>query len=234
LTPDLIYRVVGAPRAAKFRSAEQYLDVAFTEHVNRGFPVTSQLLLASKRANRAAKRNRGPGKQAAALPLSRLGDLQQVDPFHSRGPAYPGRATRIASWRLLREIEAASAKPKHIRFEDELVHWNLPNSKTDLQALGCQQTHSCCCESDRNPICPVCDIRDQVHWVRSTFQCLGDEAPLFPTLTGAIAHKVGFAATFTGCAAYLGPPIKASNGAPLYTGHTGRATGAQHLACMGV
>jgi hypothetical protein len=101
LTPDLIYRVVGAPRAAKFRSAEQYLDVAFTEHVNRGFPVTSQLLLASKRANRAAKRNRGPGKQAAALPLSRLGDLQQVDPFHSRGPAYPGRATRIASWRLL-------------------------------------------------------------------------------------------------------------------------------------
>jgi hypothetical protein len=84
--------------------------------------VTFQLLLARKRANRAAKRNRGPGKHAAALPLSRLGDLQQVDPSHSRGPAYPGRATRIASWWLLREIEAAGAKLKHIRFQGKLVH----------------------------------------------------------------------------------------------------------------
>jgi hypothetical protein len=40
LTPDLIYRVVVVLRAAEFRSAEQYRDVAFTEHVNRGFPVT--------------------------------------------------------------------------------------------------------------------------------------------------------------------------------------------------
>ena len=38
LTPDLIYQVVGVLRAAEFRSAEQYLDVAFAEHVNRGSP----------------------------------------------------------------------------------------------------------------------------------------------------------------------------------------------------
>jgi hypothetical protein len=150
-------------------------------------------------------------------------------------PCHPGRATLCASWWLTREIEAASAKIKHVSISPErLVSWTLPNSKTDLQALGSTRSHACSCRDAQDPICPACNLIAQVEWVRSSFPELEGNAPLFPTKEGGAPSKQGFADTFQWCASSLGLPTQGPTGARLFTGHSARVSGAQHLAKLNV
>ena len=123
LSIDLVTTVMGILKRAGYRSADAYLDVAFQIFVDRGFEPSSALLAFKRRSTRAARRNLGPAKQAQSLPLAKLGCLSAETPAAKGGPACPGRATRLASWWLFREIEAASAKVKHVvvNTEEKLV-----------------------------------------------------------------------------------------------------------------
>ena len=148
VTPEMIFLVMGALDGAGYRSAELYLDAARQKHITSGYQWSQQLALATRKATRACKRGRGPAKQAQPLPLAKLPEAsQQKAPAHPQGPQFPVRSTLVISWWLLREIEASSAEISHISedTENQLIHWRLPSSKADWQALGATRSHSCCC-----------------------------------------------------------------------------------------
>ena len=229
VTPDLIFTVMGALEAGGYRSTELYLDAARQQHINRGYDWTQQLALSAKRATRACKRGRGPSKQAQPLPLEKVPSVpQQAKAVHPGGPLYPARATVLVSWWLLREIEASNAEISHIAIDPEnrLAHWRLPHSKTDWVALGATRTHACSCRSSSaiDSICPFHSMVAQLEFAKT-------RGPyLFPTDAGGQPVKAGWVATFEWVALHLNEPLTTATGASRFTGHTGRATGAVHLA----
>ena len=230
LTVEAIYKVSGVLKASGYRSVANYLDAAKGEHLDLGFPWTTVLARAYKRAIRSAKRNLGPAKQAQPIPLVSLAAFK-VQVSESPGtPMFPGRACLLASWWLLREIEASHAKLSHVKLHVSSMEavFTLPNSKTDFQALGTTRSHSCSCSSTGSDLCPFHQISHQVNWASAMAENEGRW--LFPTATGERATKKGWQAVFTAAAAAAGLPIISQNGAALYTGHTARASGACHLA----
>ncbi|CAE7838251.1 unnamed protein product [Symbiodinium sp. CCMP2592] len=229
LTPDGMYIVMGGLKEAGYRSAMQYLDLAKQEHVQKGHPWTDQLALAYRVCSRSCKRGLGPAKQAAALPLDKLAGLDQSRCQVPSGPARPVTSTIVASWWLLRELEASRAKVRHITldFGAKVAAWLLPSSKTDVAALGATRKHSCSCAVLHPDLCPF-------HTLASLVQGKQPEDPVFVDLDGCPPSKHGWADTFQRIAALLGLPLCHHNGARAFTGHTARATGAQFLAFKGI
>lgn len=231
LTPDVIYVIMGAMKIAGYRSAELYLDSAKGEHVARGGAWTDQLVQARRAAIRSCRRHLGHPRQAKGLPLTELGAFTGEAPLAPGGPMYPGAATILASWWLLREIEASAALCAHVQVDThaQRVSWTLPCTKTDQQALGAVRTHSCSCEFSDPAICPY-----HVMVRHLATRPAGPATPLFQALDGAPPTKAGWADTFQALAQRLGLPVAHANGARAYTGHSARATGAMHLASTNV
>lgn len=144
------------------------------------------------------------------------------------------RACLLASWWLLREIEASHAQIKHIEFHHDTLTamWLLPNSKSDPQALGTERAHSCSCGQGAAGGCPYHAAKAQVDAVVRRFG--PRTTSLFPTETGMAPTKAGWNGTFQALAARYGLATHHASGAPRYTGHTARASGAQHLAARGI
>lgn len=230
VTPEMIFLVMGALDGAGYRSAELYLDAARQKHITSGYQWSQQLALATRKATRACKRGRGPAKQAQPLPLAKLPEAsQQKAPAHPQGPQFPVRSTLVISWWLLREIEASSAEISHISedTENQLIHWRLPSSKADWQALGATRSHSCCCiDGMVDHKCPYHALSAQLEFA-SSFK---NPRWLFPTWEGLQPTKIGWVATFEWLAQQLGEPLETPTGARRFTGHSARATGAVHLA----
>ena len=134
LEPDRIFEVMGALKLAGFRSAQLYLDTAKSQHIAAGYGWTSQLQQAYRAAVRSCNRNLGNPKQAAPLPLAELASLQGEEPLARSGPKWPARSALLASWWLLREIEASNSIRGHITVheEDKKIDWRLPNSKKPI------------------------------------------------------------------------------------------------------
>ena len=229
LTPQLIFTVTGALDKAGYRSTEQYLETARQAHISAGHAWTQQLNLAAKQAKRACQRGRGPAKQAQPLPMKELAALQHTEPAVAPGgPAFPVRATLLASWWLLREIEASYANVSHVTVDDStgLIHWKLPSSKADWKALGAVRTHMCTCsEKSKDRLCPFHLMSAQVEWCkRHGF------LHLLPQPDGSTSTKAGWADTFEHLGKQLKLPILTDTGLRRFTGHSARATGAIHLA----
>ena len=156
LTPDGMYVIMGGMKEAGYRSAMQYLDLAKQEHIQRGHPWTAQHMLAYKVCARSCRRGLGPAKQASALPLDKLATLDQASCSVSSGPVPAVTSTIVASWWLLREIEASRARVRHVTldFGTRTAAWLLPSSKTDVLALGAVRKHSCSCTVLPPALCP--------------------------------------------------------------------------------
>ena len=229
LTPDGMYVIMGAMKEAGYRSAMQYLDLAKQEHIQRGHPWTAQHVLAYKVCARSCRRGLGPTKQASALPLDKLATLDQASCSVSLGPVPAVTSTIVASWWLLREIEASRARVRHVTldFGTKTAAWLLPSSKTDVVALGAVRKHSCSCTVLPPALCPF-------HALASLIHGKSPEDPVFCDAEGRPPSKSGWADTFQGIAAALGLPLVLQNGARAYTGHSARATGAQFLATRGI
>ena len=229
LTPDGIYSVMGAFKAAGYRSAMQYLDLAKQEHIHRGHAWSEQLALAYRVCSRSCKRALGPSKQASALPMDKVPTVAWDEAMVTNGPRDPVTATIVASWWLLREIEASHARIQHLTFDHEskTVAWLLPSSKTDVAALGATRKHACSCEVLSPQLCPY-------HSVLRLMGSRGPLEPVFVDINGAPPSKAGWADTFQAIARALGIPVCLANGARAFTGHSARATGAQYLAARGV
>ena len=82
LTPDLVATVMGVMKAANYRSAKAYLEVAKRLHIERGGIWSASLHLAYKQAKRSCDRNLGPGQQAQALDLSLLAAFPRDQSVH--------------------------------------------------------------------------------------------------------------------------------------------------------
>ena len=242
-----IYTVMGLLRRAGYRSASQYLHVAKQRHISNGGKISPRSSLACARCERAAKRGRGPSKQAQPLPLERFSELPGDNvPLVSGGFTNPRRAVVSASWRLLRETELAHRKVRDVRFYTTTdgvleVESHLSVTKTDPTALGCYRTHRCTCGStseDAQDCCPCCcDIR-QLEWIRTQHPDMDEEARsdliLYPDAHGNIVSKQAAIGSFEQVATLLELPLKSHNGARKYTGHCMRVTGAVFLAKSGV
>ncbi|CAE7389519.1 unnamed protein product [Symbiodinium natans] len=198
LTPDGIYSVMGAFKAAGYRSAMQYLDLAKQEHIHRGHAWSEQLALAYRVCSRSCKRALGPSKQASALPMDKVPTVTRDEAMVTNGPRDPGTATIVASWWLLREIEASHARIQHLTFDHEskTVAWLLPSSKTDVAALGATRKHACSCEVLSPQLCPY-------HSVLRLVGSRGPLEPVFVDINGAPPSKAGWADT----ARALGVPV---------------------------
>ncbi|CAE7849420.1 unnamed protein product [Symbiodinium microadriaticum] len=224
-----MYVIMGAMKEAGYRSAMQYLDLAKQEHIQRGHPWTAQHVLAYKVCARSCRRGLGPAKQASALPLDKLATLDQASCSVSLGPVPAVTSTIVASWWLLREIEASRARVRHVTldFGTKTAAWLLPSSKTDVMALGAVRKHSCSCTVLPPALCPFHALASLIHG-----KC--PEDPVFCDAEGRPPSKSGWADTFQDIAAALGLPLVLQNGARAYTGHSARATGAQFLATRGI
>lgn len=231
LEPDRIFEVMGALKLAGFRSAQLYLDTAKSQHIAAGYGWTSQLQQAYRAAVRSCNRNLGNPKQAAPLPLAELASLQGEEPLARSGPKWPARSALLASWWLLREIEASNSIRGHITVheEDKKIDWRLPNSKTDWRALGATRSHTCSCELAPVAQCPYHNMVDHLAGLGKD-----PSTPIFPAADGNPASKTGWADTFEELGKILKLPCTYPNGARCFTGHTARASGAVHLAASQV
>ena len=118
---------------------------------------SEQLAQARRLTIRSSRRGLGHPKQAGGLPLASLWDwANQQELLAAEGPTWPARATLLASWWLLREIEASRARKSHICQDvaEFRITWRLPSSKTDQAALGAYRSHRCSCEFAPSSICP--------------------------------------------------------------------------------
>ena len=182
------------------------------------------LALAYRRAKRACPRGRGPAKQVHATPTPGSGRSAQLG-LCADGPLWPGRATILASWWLLREKEASAALVTHLTVE-QLVHWRLPSSKADWKALGATRTHSCSCTHGAEAgLCPFHAMKLQIRFASA----IGSSV-IFPASSGGPPSKAGWANTFEELARRLGLDTHSPSGLRLFTGHSARASGAVHLA----
>ena len=234
LTPQLIYTITGVLKAAEYRSTANYLCAAKRAHIEAGHPWSPLLDHCVSKAIRSARRNIGQPRQAEALPISIMANLTGSQPLAQGGPLHPGRACLLASWWLLREIEASHAKLNHVKVvrDSRSIEWTLPNSKTDHMALGTTRAHSCACQSMPPECCPYHAM--VAHLEFATDFASNSELWLFPTAEGGKATKDGWAQTFMGLATLNDIPAMSSTGAPRFSGHTARASGAQHLARHGI
>eukprot|EP00435_Cladocopium_sp_Y103_P048501 s1115_g14.t1 len=146
------------------------------------------------------------------------------------GPVWPARAMLLAAWWLLREIEASRAKKKHISIceREKRATWRLPSSKTDQAALGAECSHTCNCSFSAPTLCPYHLMIQHMAVVQH------DEDFLFQDDLGDKTTKHGWTATFQSLAKLLDLQIYNSIGAPLFTGHSARVTGARHLAAANI
>lgn len=156
LRPEMVYEVMGALKLAGFRSAQLYLDTAKAQHVSLGHTWSDQLQQCYRAAVRSCLRNIGSPKQASPLPLAELTALGGSEAVVNNGPIWPARSALLASWWLLREIEASHAVREHIEVDEgnRRISWRLPSSKTDWKALGATRCHSCSCEFAPPEQCP--------------------------------------------------------------------------------
>ena len=231
LEPEMIYKVMGSLKLANFRSAQLYLDTAKAQHIAAGHSWSEQLKQSYRASVRSCQRNLGQPKQAAPLPISELAKLPNDMESPNGGPSWPARSALLCSWWLLREIEASHAVRAHITVDDKkkLVSWRLPSSKTDFRALGATRNHSCSCEFSPPEQCPY-------HRMVEHLLAIGvdDDSPVFPAMEGSPATKQGWADTFEMLGTKLELPTTYPNGARCFTGHTGRASGAVHLAASNI
>ena len=106
------------------------------------------------------------------------------------------------------------------------ISWLIGGYRTDWVALGATRTHACSCTSPTtiDSLCPFHAMVSQLEFAKTKGSFL------FPTGRGEQPSKQGWVATFEWVATHLGEPLETPTGASRFTGHSGRATGAVHLA----
>ena len=246
LTEDKILRISALFKASGYKSFENYMGRAKGEHISLG-PLaggdwTPSLDRAAKDATRSVLRGVGRVRQSTPLdpiPVHRLN--VPSTPFSPNGPLSPSDFAIAGTLFLLREIELSAAQVGHVTFplpEHSAVTWLLPSSKTDPRAVGVSRTLDCMCDiSEMGGICPVTILQRQRDVASTLAESLGRDAssfPLFPDAAGNEITKAAAVSTIFELARRAGFRTHASNGSPLYGGHSLRTGGAALFASLGV
>ena len=196
-----------------------------------------------RRISRAAARGRGLARQAGELPFLRLCELPDTEaPLVAGGPCHPRRLAIIASWWLLREVEIANLTLACVSFTATSASVHLPTSSSDTSGQGTTRALGCACASSVAALCPYHSLHAQASWAMAradettvVSQCHKVVSfPLFPDRGTTSASKKLTCDTVMAIAGALGLPLHTQTGAPRYSGHSFRATGAMYLAASGI
>jgi integrase len=232
--PELLYTVGGALWKANYRSIDSYMGVARQEMLLQHGTIPEALTIHFRRISRAAARGRGPAKQASEIPFLRLQEVPTSEqPLCPLGPCWPQRFAVTSSWWMLREIEASNLTLSCIEFKESEVSILLPASKTDATGRGTNRTLCCTCSTTPSSLCPFHILEAQWAWASSK-RGAGAASPLFPATTGESPSKKAVVDTIVAMARHLGLAEFAQSGAPRFTGHSFRVTGAMWLAASGI
>ncbi len=236
LSPDSVRCVMASLKLGRYRSAPNLMSRAKQEHIALGFEWDAFLDQCAARCLRSVARGIGPARQSAVYDLERVATTDFWLPVVDAGPLGISCCLVVGPFFMLRELEAASAKLGHVVFTSAppQVHWELPTSKTDLQALGVARTWGCVCEGP-NVLCPVCFMARHVERLGEAFPGTPpDQLPLFPTIAGGVPQKRDVVKSLEVVLEGLGLPVLGTSGNRLYGGHSMRVTGAQYLAAKGL
>lgn len=163
--------------------------------------------------------------------------LDDGTPLAGDGPSHPVRTALVASWWLLREVEAGNLRRQDVTFQNGEARLTLPASKNDQTGIGTSRSLRCICETDRAALCPYHLAMAQHNWsgkVAETAGFAANEAPHFPAAAGQPCTKRGMSATVLALANKLGLVVVDTTGAPRFSGHVFRVSGAIHLARCGI
>jgi hypothetical protein len=93
-------------RAARYRSAMSYLDLAVITLAQSGWRAPPDVEREVQRSHRACKRGFGPQQQATPLPVERISEILLAEaPLVPDGPCWAQSLLTVGSWWLTREID---------------------------------------------------------------------------------------------------------------------------------
>ena len=184
LTVDKLQFFGALLKAAGYRSAVSYMSVAKKQHIKLGHLWTYALDLEMRDGKRACERSIGPPLKCGSFVLQKLASLQTTGvPLFKGGPRWPREGALCGCWWAMREMELSTARCRQVTFNDGpgcgTCTFDLPVSKTDLQALGKCRTHSCACSG----VVPGSDALCPVKVARSLHAAAAKFAPPGRTLT---------------------------------------------------
>jgi len=226
-------------KKAGYRSFGNYLSSVKALHVQSGHDWSQQHEQAARWCTRSVLRGIGPARQSAPLDLLAVHALNLgPEPVCDGGPVDPAAMFTLVAYFLLREIEASLAVVSSwtVRTDIQIIIWLLPASKTDPLALGCTRSWGCLCGGTRCGVpCPYHCALDHLTFLQARFgpEAATGDFPLFPTRNGEVAAKDKVTLTFEALAAATGQATTV-NGVRVVGGHSGRVTGAQFLAGLGL
>ena len=218
-----------------------YVSKAKEQHILSRFEWSELLDIAVKQATRSVLRGVGTARQSAPFNLDRAVDIcRQSDSLLLPSGAPVGwEHLVLGTYFVMREIELALARVSHLRIDKSVASCTLqlPVSKKDPRALGCERTWQCLCRQGKGvrPDCPFHAAVSQLDLLKAKF---GQERyldlPLFPNDQGVVVDKAIVVSSLEATVAAYGDPITNHSGARLDGGHSFRVTGAQRLAASGV
>ena len=242
-----IRALAAALKRGGYRSAESYLLLYRTTCERQGVPYSTDLVRVHRDCLRSCQRGLGGPVKALSLPFERLGELDIDDdgPWTAGGPLGPAAAIIAGSWFLTREVELSTTTAALVELTETsnghlAVHWKLPASKSDQQALGVARTHGCACGGGAAAGCPYHAIKLQLARLRKRFpQKITDtgfalDLPLFPGADGNAVSKEDMVATILEAAKRLRVPTSTADGSERISGHSLRRCGAQGFARLGI
>ena len=232
LTEEKLVRVSALFKAGAYKSYKNYLSRAKDMHLELGYTWTEALHRLGQRCTRSVLRGLSGKGRSEAFDFAAVCSALKGSPeaLSQDGPAQPLAMIVCSTYFLLRELEASAVDVGDVSLSANSVTLSLPVSKTDWQAKGCRRTWSCLCS--RSLICPFHVIKD--HWNLRLQRGALPEDPLFPSCRGGYCSKQGVVDTIRGAVDLSGGNSKDPYGAPLYSGHTFRITGARYLSECGL
>ena len=239
LTVDKLQLFGALLKAAGYRSAVSCMSIAKKQHIKLGYLWTAALDLEMRDGKRACERSIGPPRKCGSFDLRKLASLQTTGAaLFKGGPRWPREGALCGCWWAMREMELSSARCKQVTFYDGpgcgTCTFDLPVSKTDLQALGKRRTHTCACSGGApgsDALCPV-KVARTLYAAAFNFAPPGANPdpgmrPLWPSRRGQFATKRLATLTFQKLARLGGMDSR-------ITGHVCRVTGAQAMAVAGI
>ena len=162
LTVDKLQLFGALLKAAGYRSAVSYMSIAKKQH-KLGYLWTAASDLEMRDGKRACERSIGPPRKCGSFDLRKLASLQTTGAALLKGgPRWLREGALCGCWWAMREMELSTARCKQVTFNDGpgcgTCTFDLPVSKTDLQALGKRRTHTCACSGGvpgSDALCPV-------------------------------------------------------------------------------
>ena len=235
LTLEKVEAVASMFRKGRYRSYNNYINMAVYMHVMAGYPMSRGLERMVTKTRRAVERGMGPADQSLPLDIVAVASLDTSRaPVCNGGFVHPKEAIIMGSFFMTREIELSAADIDHVHWDltGRKVVWLLPASKTDTAARGVRRSWGCVCvDSALGSPCPYCAslVIKAFHDDRSS----PSGTPLFCTASVSRVSK-GAAVETIRTIAKMTDQVVSQDGVWLLGGHTLRVTGAQYMAALGI